>query len=714
MSDFAELGFKTNTKPLVDINDELTKLPPNAKKAEDATERLNREVNKTGPVAKAAAGGLNSLTSMAMKFATAAATYFSVQAITGYVDAWSDMQSVVGAAIKDMEAAPAMMERILDIANASYSPLEQTATIYARNVGVLNALGLGAKEAADYTESLNHMLVITATRGERAASVQNALSKAMAVGKLQAEGLETILAHGGRVAEALAEELGTTVNGLRGMASQGKITSQVIAQALLKSLEDVRVEAGDMTATITDAFVIMNNNITAAIGQFDKMHGVSATVAEGIIFLAENLDLVAAGVTGVAVAINVALLPAFLKMTAAAAVFTTTLLANPLTWYAALAGAAATALFQVINAQNLAAQAAQTHAENLVTNANAIEVAKTSSQGFRDSLRGQIEMQLAAAKAALNEAGAQYQAAKASAIRADAFGAMMNSMAKAMGMPGREVDYGDEIMRRALANINEAYGRVVELQGQLGKLGEVEENYKPIEHTLNSIDALGDKSKTAATKVAEATETMKEAWKAAKAEWDFYGSTFSGFFRDMRSDLMNGVGFWDSFKNAASKALDNIASRMLDMATSQIFNMIFGAFMPNSAGAGWGVFGGFAGKPGMFGLPGFSNGGYTGNGATGAAAGIVHGKEFVVNAAATQAVGVSALQAINDNHVLPANDNGGGGFVYQDNRSYDFSGTGLSAEEIREILAEDREELINNMPEIISAYQNDPRKRKVG
>ena len=48
------------------------------------------------------------------------------------------------------------------------------------------------------------MLVLTATRGERAASVQNALSKAMAVGKLQADGLETVLANGGEVAQALA------------------------------------------------------------------------------------------------------------------------------------------------------------------------------------------------------------------------------------------------------------------------------------------------------------------------------------------------------------------------------------------------------------------------------------------------------------------------------------------------------------------------------
>ena len=97
-----------------------------------------------------------------------------ISALVRYADAWSDMQSKVGASVKNTDAAPALMQRIVAIANASYSPLQQTAEIYFRNVGVLRDLGLNADKAADFTEFLNNMLVITATRGERAASVQPA------------------------------------------------------------------------------------------------------------------------------------------------------------------------------------------------------------------------------------------------------------------------------------------------------------------------------------------------------------------------------------------------------------------------------------------------------------------------------------------------------------------------------------------------------------
>lgn len=272
--DIAELGLKIRSDGVVVATDRLSKLEKQTESTESATHKLAK-------VAGILAGAL--------------ATALSVNTLANYADAWSDMQSRVGAAVKDMEAAPELMDRLVDVANASYSPLAQTVEIYGRNVGVLKELGLGAQEAADYTESLNHMLVITATRGERAASVQEALSKAMAVGKLQTEGLETVLANGGRVAEALATELGTTVNGLRAMASQGKITSEVISNALLGSLEDVRKEAAEMPATITDGFTRINNGFLLLIGTMDQVTGASSSLASILLALGDGLIALARG-----------------------------------------------------------------------------------------------------------------------------------------------------------------------------------------------------------------------------------------------------------------------------------------------------------------------------------------------------------------------------------------------------------------------------------
>lgn len=282
-------GLDKATKSTKGMGDEAEKARKSTKGMGDSADKATAQVDEMGKKAASTERGVSSFASAALKAGAVLAAAFSVSSIAKYADAWSDMQSKVGAATKDMEGAAGMMTRLVDIANASYSPLEQTVSTYSRNVTVLRDLGKSSAQAADYVESLNNMLVLTATRGERAASVQDALSKALATGKLEADGLETVLANGGEVAAALARELNTTTSGLRGLASQGKVTGKVIADAMIKSLDDVRERAAAMPATITDSFVILTNNVTEFVGRLDKASGASAAIAGVIIDFAAGL-----------------------------------------------------------------------------------------------------------------------------------------------------------------------------------------------------------------------------------------------------------------------------------------------------------------------------------------------------------------------------------------------------------------------------------------
>lgn len=522
----------------------------------------------------------------------------SVRELIGYADAWSDMQSRIGAAIKDMSAAPALMQRMVDLANASYSPLDQTVEVYSRNVGILRDLGRTAVEAADFTEALNHALVVTATRGERAASVQNALSKAMAVGKLQADGLETVLANGGRVAEALADELGTTVSGLRSLASQGKITGDVISSALIDRLGELRSEAAEMPATVADAFTRLQTNLTAFIGTMDKTYGVSARLSEGIMFLADNVQNSIPIVGGLATVLAVALLPALGSATAAVGALTVALLANPFTWVALAAGGAVAAYLSLSAASREAEAAIRTANDAYASNAAAMEASMNASGGYTAALRNQVSMQVEAAKSAITLAEAEWAAASS---RAQAF-------RKFFGFGFEPLDFDANVKSMNIRIMDEALGK---LQAQLAT---IDSNLidTPIVPTLEGVataaSAANDNAKTLGA-------TLTEAARAAHQEWEFYRQTFSGFFSDLKGGLQDGKTFWESFGSAAANALDNIANRLLSMASNGLFDMLFGGLfggVGNSLGAGWGVAGGFSGYSGIFGIPGMATGGTVG------------------------------------------------------------------------------------------------------
>lgn len=237
-----------------------------------------------------------------------------ISKIQGMADAWTDYSARVGLAIKEMDMAPVVMERLYDMAQRTYSAFDQTAESFLSNASTLQALGRNTKEALDYTEALNNALVVSGAKAQRAETVQNALSKAMAGGKLAGQNLNTIIEQGGRVAEALAEELGVSTLELRKLGADGKITSDVIYNALTKRMQELREEAEAMPATISDGFQQVANAVQRYIGQLDQASGTSAAFAEALVFMATHFDSIMAAATVAGVALTAQYIPALAKV----------------------------------------------------------------------------------------------------------------------------------------------------------------------------------------------------------------------------------------------------------------------------------------------------------------------------------------------------------------------------------------------------------------
>ena len=230
---------------------------------------------------------------MLRRLAGIAASALSIRQVAQYADTWTDLRSRVDLATGSQERGAAVMERLADMARRTYSSLESTTESWLSNSRALRDLGMSTAESLDFTEALNNALVVSGARAERAASVQNALSRAMASGKLSGDQLNTLIETGGRVAELLAEELGTTVSRLRTMGQQGKITGDVIRTALVGNLELLREEADSMPATIGDAFTLIGNAALTLVGTWDQLLGASSTVADVLILVADNLERLA-------------------------------------------------------------------------------------------------------------------------------------------------------------------------------------------------------------------------------------------------------------------------------------------------------------------------------------------------------------------------------------------------------------------------------------
>lgn len=254
---------------------------------------------------------------------------------------WTDVTSRVNIGAGSQEKGAAVMERVSQIARRTYSDLGQTAEAYIANSTAMKELGYSTQTQLDYTEALNNALVVSGAKGQRAESVMNALSKAMALGKLSGDNLNTVLSTGGRVTQALADGLGVGVNQLRQLGSEGKLTGGKIVKALTGELEKLRDEAESMPATISDAFVLLKNSLTEYVGKLNEANGVTSVFADGIIFAADHVGSIAGAAAAAGAAILSGYVPALTRAAMAQAAMVAT---NPFLALAAVIGAATFAI----------------------------------------------------------------------------------------------------------------------------------------------------------------------------------------------------------------------------------------------------------------------------------------------------------------------------------------------------------------------------------
>lgn len=178
------------------------------------------------------------------------------------------------------------------IATAAQQDLAATGTLYARIVNGTRELGTSQKQVAAITETVNMALKVSGATAQESASAQLQLAQAFASGTLRGEEFNAVNEAAPRLMKALADGMGVPIGSLKAMATEGKITSAIMADVLPRALEDLRREAAEVQ-TIAGAFTVLKNNIMEFVGVQANASGGVAVLTGAIGMLANNLGLLA-------------------------------------------------------------------------------------------------------------------------------------------------------------------------------------------------------------------------------------------------------------------------------------------------------------------------------------------------------------------------------------------------------------------------------------
>ncbi|MBG4799653.1 phage tail tape measure protein [Pseudomonas aeruginosa] len=225
-----------------------------------------------------------------------------VGSIIHQVDAYGQIADRLKMATGSTEEYNEVQQHLLRTAQETYRPLAEAQELYIRTADVMRSLGFNTQQTLDITDSFSFLLVTNAASADKASSALGAYSKALQTGKVEADGWVSIQDAMPTIVDAIASATGKSAEEIRKLGVQGKLSLDDINTGLLRTVEVNRKAAADMSVSVQDALVNIQNALGDFFGRMEESTGVVAGLASVISVVGDNISSVAAVMAGAGVA----------------------------------------------------------------------------------------------------------------------------------------------------------------------------------------------------------------------------------------------------------------------------------------------------------------------------------------------------------------------------------------------------------------------------
>jgi tape measure domain-containing protein len=215
-----------------------------------------------------------------------------VQEIVQIADAWNMMSARLKLATAGQREYAVAQKELFDIAQRIGVPIQETATLYGKLQQAVRMLGGEQKDALTITESISQALRISGASAEESRSALLQFGQALASGVLRGEEFNSVVENSPRLAQALADGLNVPIGRLRKLAEEGRLTADVVVNALLSQKDKLASEYAQLPQTVSQSFERLKNAAGLWINKLDESTGFTKKLAEALTWLAQNLDTV--------------------------------------------------------------------------------------------------------------------------------------------------------------------------------------------------------------------------------------------------------------------------------------------------------------------------------------------------------------------------------------------------------------------------------------
>ena len=232
-------------------------------------QRHKEETEKTDNAAKNLLGTIR-------KIAAASGAFALAKSFLGFSDAQTQVNARMNL-INDGQQTTAELNEMI------YQSALRAKSAYFDTADAVSKMGLNAKNAFSsnqeliaFTEQINKQFKIGGASAQEQSNAMTQLTQAMAAGVLRGQDLNSILAAAPGIARTIEESMGWASGSIKQYAEDGKVTAQVVKNAMLDMADQTNAKFESIPMTLSDAMTLGKNIV---------QHGVQDMAAQWNDFL---------------------------------------------------------------------------------------------------------------------------------------------------------------------------------------------------------------------------------------------------------------------------------------------------------------------------------------------------------------------------------------------------------------------------------------------
>lgn len=257
-----------NAIDVADIRDARTELANAATSASRLEEELRQAGNEQEEFTREVNNSESAMSGLVGKVGGLIAAYASAQTLMGAVnlsDQMAQTESRLKLIVEPDDSLENLEQEILDSANrarADYNATADAVVKLANNAG--NAF-TSNKEIITFLEAVNKQFVIGGAEASAMEGAMTQLTQGLAAGALRGDELNSVLEGAPGIARAIEESMGWAEGSIKSYAEQGLVTSEVVKNAMLGSLEEINPQFANMSWTWGQLFTVFSNQAKFAL-----------------------------------------------------------------------------------------------------------------------------------------------------------------------------------------------------------------------------------------------------------------------------------------------------------------------------------------------------------------------------------------------------------------------------------------------------------------